>query len=453
MSVTGTALDAEAFARLMRPLGPFEKTPHMALAVSGGSDSMALLLLLADWCRAQGGRLTALTVDHGLRAGSREEAVQVGHWASAVGAAHRILDWSGPKPRTGIQAAARRARYDLLTAWCRAAGILHLVLAHQQDDQRETVAMRAARGGGPEGTGQGMAGQGMAGQGMAGQGMAGMSAIVDRDGVRLLRPLLGVPRATLATFLAARGQPWFDDPSNELVQFERIRWRRGLLGALPEPAAIRRAGGFRRAAETAVADLLSRSVRIDPAGFALVDPVPWHSAPASVAQTALAQMLMMLGGGDYPPKRVALGRTLDRALTDGEVGTLGGCLIGRWRHQVLICREPAAMGEKLRIREPGSYRWDRRFAVTVSGTQPVAALKVDGLGENGLAEMTEIPDSRLKLQDIPAMARAALPALRDAAGHLVLCPATGYDPIGLGGLVTFRLAPHKSATSGGFTVA
>ncbi|MBL8709136.1 MAG: tRNA lysidine(34) synthetase TilS [Rhodospirillaceae bacterium] len=438
MSVTGNPLDVEAFARLMQPLGPFEKTPHIALAVSGGSDSMALLLLLAHWCRAQGGRLSALTVDHGLRAESREEAVQVGHWASAVGAAHRILDWSGPKPRTGIQAAARRARYDLLTAWCRTAGVLHLVLAHQQDDQRETVAMRAARGDGPEGNGQ---------------GMAGMSAVVDRDGVRLLRPLLGVPRATLAAFLAARGQPWLDDPSNELTQFERIRWRRGLLGALPEPAAIRRAGELRRAAEMAVADLLSRSVRIDPAGFALVDPAFWHAAPAPVAQAALAQMLIMLGGGDYPPNRAALGRTLDRALSDGQFGTLGGCLIGRWRRQVLICREPAAMGEKLRILEPGSYSWDRRFAVTVSGPKPVGTLEVDGLGENGLAEMTGIPDSRLKLQDIPSMARTALPALRDAAGRLVLCPATGYDPIGLGRVVTFRLAPHKSATSGGFTVA
>jgi len=441
--VNVTALDADAFARLMQPLGPYEKAPHIALAVSGGSDSMALLLLLAEWCRARGGRLTALTVDHGLRAGSREEAIQVGHWASEMGIEHHILDWSGPKPRSGIQAAARQARYDLLTAWCRTAGVLHLVLAHQQDDQRETVAMRAARGAGPEG----------AGQGMAGQGMAGMSAIADRDGVRLLRPLLGVPRATMAAFLAARGQPWLDDPSNELIQFERIRWRQGLLGALPDPAAIRRAGGFRRAAEMAVADLLSRSARIDPAGFALIDPAPWHAAPAPVAQAALAQMLMMLGGGDYPPNRVALGRILDRALTDGRIGTLGGCLIGRWRRQLLICREPAALGRKQAILGQGSYRWDRRFAVTVSEPPPSGALEIDGLGMNGQAEMAEFPDSRLKLQDIPAVARASLPVLRDAAGRLVLCPATGYDPIGQGGVVVFRFAPHKSATSSGFTVA
>ncbi len=106
---------------------------------------MALMLLLADWVAARGGRLTALTVDHGLRAGLRRRGGAGRVWAAEAGIDHHILRWSAAKPQAGLQAAARQARYDLLTAWCRENDVLHLAVAHQLDDQRETVAMRRAR--------------------------------------------------------------------------------------------------------------------------------------------------------------------------------------------------------------------------------------------------------------------------------------------------------------------
>ena len=214
------ALSAAAFAPLIEALGPFEKRPHLAAAVSGGRDSLALMHLLAGWCRAQGGQLTILTVDHGLRAEAAGEARQVGTWAAALGLPHVVLGWQGPKPATGIQAAARSARYAGMTAWCREANVLHLALGHQADDQRETVAMRKARS--EEGL----------------LGLAGMSAIASRDGVRLLRPLLGISRADITAYLGAIGQDWLEDPSNSAEQFERVRWRHGSLGDLPELAEM-----------------------------------------------------------------------------------------------------------------------------------------------------------------------------------------------------------------------
>ena len=139
------------FENAMEAAGPFEPRPFLALAVSGGSDSMALALLAQRWARRRKGRCVALIVDHGLRAESAREARLVGRRLRALGLPHRILRWTGSKPASGIQAAARSARYDLLTGWCRRHGALHLLTAHQADDQAETVALRLAHRSGEAG--------------------------------------------------------------------------------------------------------------------------------------------------------------------------------------------------------------------------------------------------------------------------------------------------------------
>ncbi|HEC14169.1 MAG TPA: tRNA lysidine(34) synthetase TilS, partial [Rhodospirillales bacterium] len=141
----------EEFAALMEAFAPFEAAPHIAVAVSGGPDSMGLCLLCDRWARDRGGWVTALSVDHGLRAASAEEALRVGRWMERLGIAHQTLVWPGDKPSSGIQAAARTARYKLMNGWCRDAGVLHLLLAHHRRDQAETFLMRLGRGSGPDG--------------------------------------------------------------------------------------------------------------------------------------------------------------------------------------------------------------------------------------------------------------------------------------------------------------
>ncbi len=190
----------------MARLGPFEHHPRLAVAVSGGADSMALVLLAKAWTESRKGSLLALTVDHGLRSNSRDEAEIVGQWLHALGIAHEILTWNDAKPATGRQEAGRAARYRLLLDRCRAGGILHLMLGHHRDDQAETVLLRIAAGSGID-------------------GLAAMTEVRTTPYARLLRPLLGVPRASLEAILVSRGQGWVDDPSNHNSDFQRVRLR------------------------------------------------------------------------------------------------------------------------------------------------------------------------------------------------------------------------------------
>lgn len=421
----------------MAVLGPFETRPHLAAAISGGPDSVALMRLLVPWCAERLGRFTALTVDHGLRAEAADEARQVGAWALALGADAVTLTWRGQKPASGLQAAARAARYDLLLDWCRSNGVLHLALGHQADDQRETVAMRQSR---------------LKGDAAPTLGLAGMSLVAPRGGVRLLRPLLQTPRSVIIDFLRALGQDWIEDPSNDLETYERIRWRRGRLGALPDLGTIRAAGRARQGLESAAAGLLARSATIVAAGHAFLDPAALSAADPEVSSLAIGQVLTAVGGTSYRPAAAALLRDLQGVLVDGRTRSLAGCLLGRWRGRVMICREAARTAGSLRLATPGRHIWDHRFAIDLSEGAP-RDLTIAALGETGLRDLDVVRDASLDLGAVPAPARASLPACRDATGRLIHVPFIGFDPFGLNRGVIFRFRPNNSATSSGFTVA
>ncbi|MBF0335348.1 MAG: tRNA lysidine(34) synthetase TilS, partial [Alphaproteobacteria bacterium] len=202
-------LEDEEFAGLMARLGPFEPRPAIAVALSGGADSMALALLADRWAAARGGVAHALTVDHRLRPESGAEAAQVAAWMASLGIGHHILARMGERPVGDLQAAARAARHALLEDWCRARGVPHLLLAHHREDQAETLLLRLARGSGLD-------------------GLAAMAPIAERPFARLLRPLLDVPRARLEATLERAGQSWIDDPSNADRAYARVRLR-GLM--------------------------------------------------------------------------------------------------------------------------------------------------------------------------------------------------------------------------------
>ncbi|KAB7645525.1 tRNA lysidine(34) synthetase TilS [Polymorphobacter fuscus] len=280
-------------AALGRALAPGEP---LALAVSGGPDSLALLKLATD---AFPGRVSALTVDHRLRAASAAEAAGVAALCAALGIPHAVLDWEAPKPGAGVQGAARAARYALMGGWCTAAGIGLLLTAHHADDQAETLLMRLARG----------------------SGIAGLSGIRAArplcPGVTLVRPLLPLRRVDLAAIVSAAGWTAVDDPSNVDRRFERARVRALLAGA-DAPDAVQLAASARHlaAAEAALqwaadrawaggATVAGDGVGLDIAGLpdelvrrlvlraiVLVDPA------ANVDGSAIATLVARLAAGD-----------------------------------------------------------------------------------------------------------------------------------------------------------
>ena len=181
---------------------------RILLAVSGGPDSTALMVLAHDWrmARGDGPALEVATVDHGLRPESRAEAAEVGALCRRLGLPWEMLHWAGEKPATGIQEAARTARYDLLAGHARRIGADAVALAHTLDDQAETVLFRLARGSGLP-------------------GLSAMKPVSRRSGLDLLRPFLDVPKARLVAFLEGRGLAFARDPGNGDARFARPRLR------------------------------------------------------------------------------------------------------------------------------------------------------------------------------------------------------------------------------------
>lgn len=436
MGVTGAAaapLGAAEFARLMAPFEPFEARPRLAVAVSGGADSMALTLLAHGWAEAWGGSIIALTVDHRLREGAAAEAAQVRQWLAQRGIAHHILVRDESLPRHNLQAAARAARYRLLEGWCGSEGVLHLLVAHHREDQAETLLLRLARGSGLD-------------------GLAGMAGLAEHAPCRVLRPLLGVARQRLVATLKAAGQGWIEDPSNRNPAYARVRLRAGEaardaagLGAQQLAATAARLARARSALERDVAALLAEAAMLHPAGFVRLDPSPLLAAPEEVGLRALAGVLALVGGASYPPRLERLERLYRQVSAGlGSGRTLGGCRILPRRGGLLICREPAAMAPPVAACPGGIVAWDGRFRLQLPSSAP-PGLRLGALGGAAVAAA----------KPLPAAVRAGLPALSDEKS-VVAVPALGYVR---GGFDAGWLAPRgllfrpvRALSGAGFTV-
>lgn len=425
------------FAALMAPLGPFEARPCVAVAVSGGADSLCLALLAHDWARERGGEAVALTVDHGLRCEAAAEADQVGRWLAARGIRHAVLRWEGAKPSADIQAQARAARYRLLEAWCAGQGVLHLLLAHHQDDQAETLLLRLARGSGVD-------------------GLSAMAPVAEGFSVRLLRPLLSIPRARLAATLAARGQDWVEDPSNRNRAYARVRMRNLMpsleaegMAAERLAATARRLGRARAALEGMVAEAAARWVELHPAGYALVAPAAFRSETEEVGLRLLARLVQNVGGGRYAPREGRL-EGLHGRLCGGLDGaaTLGGCRLDFWQGRLLVCREAGRMAPPLPLVPGAEQLWDGRFRLKVADSAP-CGLVLGGLGSTGWNRIARLARPR-RLPPMPAPMRATLPAVYDQQG-LCEVPHLGYNQASAAGSALRWLvaAPAVPLTAGG----
>jgi len=310
---------AARFAAAMAEAGGWEEKPLLAVALSGGPDSLCLALLARAWAAARGGAAIAFVLDHGTRPAARVEAALAAAWAERAGLAVRRL--ALPAGLGSSAASLRAARHDALASAAAEAGALHLLFGHHASDQAETVLLRALSGSGEVGLG-----------GMAPVRLAGP--------VRLLRPLLGCAPEALRAVLRAAGQPWILDPLND-VRGTRAALRRAMADQAGEGVAVRalcEASASRRSAAAALAraaaQLLARAASLAPDGAILLDDRLLRAAPALVVSAAVAGLLARLSRRIYPlsPAQAA---SLPERLASGRAFTLGGCLLrprhGLWR--------------------------------------------------------------------------------------------------------------------------
>lgn len=394
------ALIAEDFFDLMRPVAPFEKGALLAVAVSGGSDSMALALLAKDYADAEGLSCKAFIVDHGLRSESAQEAQTVQARLNAQGIAADILTWQpDKKPVSDIQGRARDARYALLTAACREEKAAALLVAHHQEDQAETFLLRLARGSGVD-------------------GLSAMQVEAERDGVRILRPLLSVPKAQLSALCAEKGVVVVDDPSNEKDAFARVRIRR-LLPLLAEEGItaerlFKTASTMQRAKaalDEQVQAIFKTQARGSAAGALELPRALFATQPEEIALRLLKSCLLHVGGGSFPPRLsrlLSLYRTLVAEKSSPVDKTFCGCRI-QAAESVLFFREKEAASPPLTLDAAGTYLWDGRFRVTMGrGSFPVTvevprAVDLTALKKAGLFEKSPVP--RKVIETCPAFYR------------------------------------------------
>ncbi len=427
-----TGLDSEALGvdevdALMAGLRIYRT---LVLAVSGGSDSTALMHLVHAWnqrCREPGRRIVAVTVDHGLRPESAVEAAGVARQAAGLGIEHRTRQWVGPKPESGLQEAARDARYALLYGAVQQTGCGPgaIVTAHTADDQAETLLMRLARGSGVDGLAA-IPGSGRLYRRLAGQDVA----------LPLLRPLLTVPRSRLVATLAVAGIPYSDDPSNRDMRFERVRIREALavlegLG-VTRSALARTAGRMqsaRAALDHATDALWTRAVD---QVFGLVYEVDRDlltREPAEIGIRLLRQVLAAAGGDGGPADLSSVESAYHRIIStqpNRQALALGGCIVETFRREqrarvwVRVYREPDRAGGPASIHlAPGEDAlWDGRVRVRVSD-KCSGPVEFGPLGDDWPRLAARHPC--LSAVPIPAAAARSLPTFRNA-GEVVAAP-------------------------------
>lgn len=413
----GAAL-AIAFAAAMDRLGPFESRPALAVAVSGGADSMALAVLARDWVRPRHGSVLALVVDHGLRPASALEARITVERLAALGVPARLLPLSDLRHGPSLAERARTMRYQALTESCRNADVLHLLLGHHAADQVETLAMRVLRG-------------------SQAHGLAGMSALRETPDVRLLRPLLGMDPALLRCILTASCIEWIEDPSNHDRRATRSRLRHRLaVHAQTQtglPQAIAAAGKNRSQDEADVAAELSRRVTIRPEGFALL-------SAGRISSAAMARLVRTISGMPYPASVLQI----SELAAEPRPATVAGVRImpaGRLGAGFLIVREEAAIMEPVEAR-PNTI-WDNRFRLTGHS-------QMDRGGHVG-----KLGSDAAKLRrgsDLPSAVLRTLPALR-VGKVLVAVPHLGYVSHAKDSRLTVLFTPRERIAGACFVPA
>lgn len=403
---TSAPLSADDLRRKLSAAGVPEAAP-IAVAVSGGADSMCLALLASAL-----ESVTALIVDHGLRDTSSDEAALVCRRLDSLGLAHELLVWEHDiLPASNIQAEARNARYEIMKNWCVANDVRYLLTAHHRDDQAETVLLRLARGSGV-------------------YGLSGMSATRDLGAdVTLVRPFLDEPKQRLVDTVLEHGIDWVEDPSNQNDAFDRVRIRTFLgnppLEGLNSKRLAETAARLRRTRDAIAhyeAEWLQDAVEFHEAGYALLKNKSLADAPVEIVLRGLSNLSRFAGGQSYAPRFEKLER-LFHAIRDPNFKgqTLHGVqFLPLTDELILAVREHAAAEGPAPLKKRGV--WDNRFEFSSNVQAGEDRFIVRALGDEGRIELSRLG---CRMDSVPAAALATLPAIFDGES-LIAVPHLGY---------------------------
>ncbi|MEJ8473035.1 tRNA lysidine(34) synthetase TilS [Roseibium algae] len=355
-TVSGVPLGTAEVDVLFKDLFQFS---CLALGVSGGADSVALLRSMHAWQVRSGwsGKLVVLTVDHCLRTGSADDAEFVHELCASLHLRHKILVWEGDKPSANLQGEARNARYALMAEAMHNEQADALVLAHHQGDQVETFLDRLTRGSGVYGLG-----------GMADDEPAGP------EGLRIIRPFLDVPKDRLVSHLKDLGQTWCEDPSNQNEGFKRVRLRNLVASLADEGLQLDRlletTRRLRRTADAIdiwVERVFADDVEVHPAGPCRLGHAAYVNLPEEIRLRLLSRLIRSVSGQTYSSRLVKLEK-LDQALCADQAtkNTLGGVIVMGEAGKLYFWKELGREALRVMDLEPGcSCIWDKRFHVSV----------------------------------------------------------------------------------------
>jgi len=376
---------------------PAAKDETSGIAVSGGSDSMAMLHLLA----ATGRGFEAVTVDHGLRPEAADEVRFVAGVCAELKISHTVLTWDHGEITGNLQDRARRARYGLMQAWALARGLRFVSLAHTLDDQAETFLMRVGRGAGID-------------------GLLSMEGLREDRGVTWVRPFLTARRRALREYLNARRLAWIDDPSNEDERFERVRIRKAMVG-------LEAAGVSPESIWEVINNLFGVWTDLQLRGKQLFEEVGAEDrgqlvfqrsglrsvhAP-EVCRRTFIKALMWVSGAEYPPRAEAVLK-LSLAIRNGDSHTVAGCLVSVGSDEIRFCREFNAVKDLVSATDA---LWDGRWKLDGPHAPD---LEVRALGE----AVKDCPDWRQT--SMPRASLLASPAVWNGS-ELVAAPLAGLS--------------------------
>lgn len=353
---------------LAERLAPFVGQ-RVGVAVSGGSDSRALLELMSLWAKQTDSTILVATVDHGLRTEAKAEAQSVGAICHSKELDHTTLHWENWNQKGNLQAEARRARYRLLARWAIDKKLAGVALGHTADDVAETFFMRLSRAAGVE-------------------GLARMQGHFRRNGVVFLRPILGAQRAELRQFLSVREISWIDDPSNQDTQFDRVKMRQALVGFTDLGLSVAKISQTAENLEMAANALRFYAAQEAKRVAVVVDDhveleyLKFQALPDEIQRRLLNAVISFVATPEFAPRSKSLIRVMEQ-LPKQKTSTLAGCILSLKNNVLSVFREPTSVETEVLCPPSGPVEWDGRWRI--SGQFETGTV-VRALGEGGLLQ-------------------------------------------------------------------